>query len=114
MLGKPFQLLCQSNSGTLPISYTLYGPGKLNESKVVSKPGDMAIFNCPAIFKSLDLSKFLCHARNHKNKVPMIGSGQLMLKSTNIIGKLCKNNYTLTFESLNCASFLQSLCQIQS
>ncbi|XP_004071787.1 platelet endothelial cell adhesion molecule [Oryzias latipes] len=85
LLGKPFQLLCQSNSGTLPISYTLYGPAKLNESKVVSKPGDMAIFNCPAIFKSLDLSKFLCHARNHKNKVPMIGSGQLMLKSTNII-----------------------------
>ncbi|XP_024128313.1 platelet endothelial cell adhesion molecule isoform X2 [Oryzias melastigma] len=85
LLGKPFQLLCQSERGTLPISYTLYGPEKLNESRDVRKPGDKAIFNCPAIFKSSDLSKFLCHARNHKNKVPMIGSGQLMLKSTNII-----------------------------
>lgn len=87
LLGKPFQLLCQSERGTLPISYTLYGPEKLNESRDVRKPGDKAIFNCPAIFKSSDLSKFLCHARNHKNKVPMIGSGQLMLKSTNIIGE---------------------------
>lgn len=88
VLGKPFQLLCHSDSGTLPISYTLYGPDRMPEVKVVSSPGEQAIFNTSAIVKSSDISRLLCHAKNTNNKPPMIGSGQQLLASTKIIGAL--------------------------
>lgn len=85
-MGKRFQLLCHSDSGTLPIAYTLHGPNRLPERKVVSKPGERAIFNSSAIFKNSDLSSFLCHAKNSQNKPPT--TGQQMLRSVNIIGAL--------------------------
>ncbi|XP_040919283.1 platelet endothelial cell adhesion molecule isoform X2 [Toxotes jaculatrix] len=89
VLGKPFQLLCHSDSGTLPITYSLHGP-ELNVQRVVSKPGGQAIFNSSAIFKSSDLNKFLCHAKNSQHKPPMIGPGQQLLHSTNIIEPVSK------------------------
>lgn len=84
VLGKRFQLLCQSDSGTLPISYNLYGPNKLHESRVVRKPGEQAIFNCSAIYKLSDVNNFLCHARNSVHRRVETETGQ-MLHSTNII-----------------------------
>lgn len=87
VLGKRFQLLCQSDSGTLPISYNLYGPNKLHESRVVRKPGEQAIFNCSAIYKLSDVNNFLCHARNSVHRRVETETGQ-MLHSTNIIGVL--------------------------
>lgn len=88
VLGKPFQLLCHSDSGTLPITYTLYGPGGQNELRIVSKPGTQAVFNSSAIFKISDLDKFLCHVKNKQNAPPMIESGQQLRRSTIIIGVL--------------------------
>ncbi|XP_042361482.1 platelet endothelial cell adhesion molecule isoform X2 [Plectropomus leopardus] len=82
VLGKRFQLLCQSNSGTLPIEYTLHGPNGLRERRVVSKLGEQAIFNCSAIRKTSDLNSFLCHAKNSQNRPPMLGSGQQLQLST--------------------------------
>ncbi|GLD60563.1 platelet endothelial cell adhesion molecule-like protein [Lates japonicus] len=85
VLGKSFQLLCRSDSGTLPITYSLNGPNSLNEQRVVSKPGEQAIFNSSAIFKSSDLKNFICHARNSLNRPLVVGRGWQLLHSTNII-----------------------------
>uniref|UniRef100_A0A3Q3KFN3 Platelet endothelial cell adhesion molecule n=1 Tax=Monopterus albus TaxID=43700 RepID=A0A3Q3KFN3_MONAL len=85
VLGKRFQLLCHSDNGTLPITYILYSPNGHFESRVVSKPGESAIFNSSAIFKSSDLDKFLCHAKNNQDRPPMAGSGSPLQRSTNII-----------------------------
>ncbi len=84
VLGKRFQLLCHSDSGTLPISYTIYGPNRLRESMVVRKPGEQAIFNISAVYKRSDVDSFLCHAKNSLHRTE---TGQL-LHSTNIIGVL--------------------------
>ncbi|XP_068584104.1 platelet endothelial cell adhesion molecule isoform X2 [Cebidichthys violaceus] len=81
VLGKHFQLLCHSDSGTLPIIYTLNGPDRLAKTSVVSKPGEAAIFNSSAIYKTSDLNNFLCHARNGENRPPMRGTGQQLLRS---------------------------------
>ncbi|XP_034749204.1 platelet endothelial cell adhesion molecule isoform X1 [Etheostoma cragini] len=80
VLGKSFQLLCHSDNGTLPIIYTLHLPHMPTESRVVSKQGEQAIFNCSAIYKFSDLNNFLCHAKNSQYKPPMTGSG--LLRST--------------------------------
>ncbi|XP_031718065.1 platelet endothelial cell adhesion molecule isoform X2 [Anarrhichthys ocellatus] len=82
VLGKRFQLLCHSDSGTLPIIYTLNSPDRLAKSSVVSKPGEEAIFNSSAIYKTSDLNNFLCHATNGENRPPMRGTGQQLLRST--------------------------------
>ncbi|XP_029998169.1 platelet endothelial cell adhesion molecule isoform X2 [Sphaeramia orbicularis] len=84
VLGKPFQLLCHSDSGTLPIEYTLHGPGRLPERKVLNNTGERAIFNTSAITSSSDLNRFLCHAKNKQGNPPVI-SGQQLLRSTKII-----------------------------
>ncbi|KAF1379306.1 hypothetical protein PFLUV_G00174720 [Perca fluviatilis] len=78
LLGKSFQLLCHSDNGTLPITYTLFNPHMPTESRVVSKQGEQAIFNCSAIYRFSDSNNFLCHAKNSENKPPMTGSGLLL------------------------------------
>ncbi|TDH02724.1 hypothetical protein EPR50_G00155680 [Perca flavescens] len=80
VLGKSFQLLCHSDNGTLPITYTLFNSHMLTESRVVSKQGEQAIFDCSAIYKISDSNNFLCHAKNSENKPPMTGLG--LLRST--------------------------------
>lgn len=95
LLGKPFQLLCYSDGGTLPITYTLHGPNRLLEHRVASRPGEQAIFDSPAIYRSSDLHSFLCHAKNSQRKPPMIGSGQQLLRSTKIIEPVSKPRLTV-------------------
>ncbi|XP_019958544.1 platelet endothelial cell adhesion molecule [Paralichthys olivaceus] len=95
VLGKSFQLLCHSESGTLPIQYTLHGPGGLIGHRVVSKPGEQALFNSSAILKSLDLNNFICHAKNSQSKPPMVGSVQQLLHSTNVIEPVSKPLFSI-------------------
>ncbi|KAF7659201.1 hypothetical protein LDENG_00001590 [Lucifuga dentata] len=85
ILGKPFLLLCDSELGSVPITYTLYGPNRQPDVKVVSRPGDQAIFNISAIYKSSDVLKFLCHAKNNAFNPPMISSSQRLQRTTSII-----------------------------
>ncbi|XP_023252909.1 LOW QUALITY PROTEIN: platelet endothelial cell adhesion molecule-like [Seriola lalandi dorsalis] len=59
VLGKSFQLLCHSDTGTLPITYTLFYSGNSKEFVVVSNPGEQAIFNSPAILESSELQVYL-------------------------------------------------------
>ncbi|XP_054463241.1 platelet endothelial cell adhesion molecule isoform X3 [Anoplopoma fimbria] len=90
VLEKPFQLLCHSDNGTLPIHYTLFSPDQQTKTSVVSKPGEEAIFNCSAIYKTSDLNNFMCHARNRENSSPVEVTGiQLLspsIKSPSIRG----------------------------
>lgn len=95
VLGRSFLLLCHSDSGTLPIEYTLHGPGRMPELRVVSKRGEQAIFNTSAIYRRSDINTFLCHAKNNRNKLPMVGPGQQLLRSTKIIGVLDAGTMTM-------------------
>ncbi|XP_033501827.1 platelet endothelial cell adhesion molecule isoform X1 [Epinephelus lanceolatus] len=79
VLGKHFQLLCQSDNGTLPITYTLRGPNKLYDPMVVTQPGQQAIFNSSPIKKISDLKSFKCHAQNSPNRPPMNETGVQLL-----------------------------------
>lgn len=98
MLGKPFQLICHSDSGTLPIVYTLWGPKKMVKAKVVNKPGERAIFNVSAINTAAHINNFLCHANNsHRGEVQMA----LMQNSTNIIGASNTATRAARFESIS-------------
>lgn len=87
-LGKPFQLSCYSQRGTLPIKYTLYQPSKPTDIKVVSKRGEKAIFNLTSITQISDIKNILCHVKNSRLKPPKVGTGEQLLKSSNIIGLL--------------------------
>uniref|UniRef100_A0A672F8T2 Platelet endothelial cell adhesion molecule n=1 Tax=Salarias fasciatus TaxID=181472 RepID=A0A672F8T2_SALFA len=85
LLGKPFQLRCHSDGGTLPITYTLHGPNRLTKQVVVSRREEEAVFTLAAIFKSADLNNFVCHAKNSPRKPPVIALGEQLLRSTIII-----------------------------
>ncbi|XP_029364006.1 platelet endothelial cell adhesion molecule isoform X2 [Echeneis naucrates] len=85
ILGKSFQMRCHSEAGTLPITYKLFGPRDLNEKRLVSKPGEEAIFNASGIRDSSDLKKFICHANNSQFMAPVVGSWQQLPFSTFII-----------------------------
>ncbi|XP_036946015.1 platelet endothelial cell adhesion molecule isoform X2 [Acanthopagrus latus] len=89
VLGKPFQLLCHSDSGTLPITYTLFSPNTAVESMEVSHPGEQAIFNTSAVNKRSDVDKFLCHAKNSPQRTSVTETGQL-LRSATIIEPVSK------------------------
>ena len=88
VLGKSFQLLCHSDKGTLPITYTVHGPGGMTEKRVVSRPGQQAIFTLSAISKKSDLNNFICHVRNRQQEPALVGSVPQLLHSTKIIGVL--------------------------
>lgn len=92
VLGKSFQMLCHSDSGTLPIEYTLFGQ-KPSVQSVVRKPGEQAIFNVSAIYKRSDINVFLCHAKNSQHKPPMVSQQQLH-RSTTVIGVLDALTFT--------------------
>ncbi|XP_058510640.1 platelet endothelial cell adhesion molecule isoform X1 [Solea solea] len=118
ILGRHFQLLCHSDQGTLPIIYFLYGPRGLIGHRVVGKPGDQAVFNCSSIFKSSDLSKFMCQAKNSQHRPPMVGSGieAQLLRSTTIIEPVSKPMLTIE-PSMGDVSEGQDLtlsCSVQS
>ncbi|KAK2833680.1 hypothetical protein Q5P01_017569 [Channa striata] len=89
VLGKPFQLLCHSSSGTLPITYTLNFFKKALGVRVVRLPGERAVFNC-SVSRSTDLKEFSCHARNSPTKSLQTGHGQELQRSTKIIEPVSK------------------------
>ncbi|XP_071330208.1 platelet endothelial cell adhesion molecule isoform X2 [Trachinotus anak] len=92
VLGKSFQLLCRSDSGTLPITYTLVSHDGSSLDRVVSKLGEQAIFNSSAIFNSLDQNKFKCHAKNSQQRLPMTG---FLSNSTEIIEPVSEPQLTI-------------------
>lgn len=84
VLGKHFQVLCHSDNGSLPITYTLSSPSSPVETRVVRNQGEQAIFNVSALYKASDISKLICSAKNSKRKPVTTQT----LHYTNIIGML--------------------------
>ncbi|TMS15342.1 Platelet endothelial cell adhesion molecule [Larimichthys crocea] len=78
ILGKPFQLLCHSDNGTLPITYVLHSPKQPPLYSVVHKPGERAIFNLSAINKISDINTFICHGKNSQHKTSVTETGHLL------------------------------------
>lgn len=64
VLGKDFQVLCHSDNGSLPMTYSLSRPNKQVETRVVSNPGEQAIFNVSALSKAIHINDITCQARN--------------------------------------------------
>ncbi|XP_028267630.1 platelet endothelial cell adhesion molecule [Parambassis ranga] len=114
LLGKPFQLLCHSDNGTLPITYTLHGPNRPAEHRVVSRPGQQAVFNSRAVFKGSDLTRFLCHA-NNRNGPPMIESGEQLLRSTRVIEPVSEPELTVLPSSSDVSegNSMTLICSVQ-
>lgn len=84
VLGKPFQVLCHSENGSLPITYTLYSPNGPADPLKVENQGQLAIFNVSALYKTSDMSKLLCRAKNSRHDTVIAGT----LRYTKIIGML--------------------------
>lgn len=84
VLGKDFQVLCHSDNGSLPITYSLSRPNKQVETRVVSNPGEQAIFNVSALSKAIDINNMICRARNSQHEPIMAES----LHYTKLIGML--------------------------
>lgn len=82
-MGKPFQLMCHCDNGTLPIVYTVYGPNRLVATKTVTTAKERAVFNVSAIHASTRIKDFLCHASSSERRKEETGQ---VLHSTKIIG----------------------------
>uniref|UniRef100_H3C120 Platelet endothelial cell adhesion molecule n=1 Tax=Tetraodon nigroviridis TaxID=99883 RepID=H3C120_TETNG len=67
VLGKHFQVLCHSDNGSLPITYTLSSPSSPAKIREVKNPGEQAIFNVSALYKASDIRKLYCSAQNSKH-----------------------------------------------
>lgn len=74
MLEKDFQVICHSANGSLPITYSLSRPNGQVETRVVSKPGEQAIFNVSALSKAIDINNMICRAQNSRHEPVMSGT----------------------------------------
>ncbi|KAI5097484.1 platelet endothelial cell adhesion molecule isoform X2 [Silurus meridionalis] len=65
IIGQPFQLQCESEQGTLPITYTLLKSGQQIEYKTVTGPQRSALFNISStISDKNEIRDFTCQAEN--------------------------------------------------
>uniref|UniRef100_A0A673WX75 Platelet endothelial cell adhesion molecule n=1 Tax=Salmo trutta TaxID=8032 RepID=A0A673WX75_SALTR len=85
ILGKPFQLQCQSDNGSLPITYTLLSPHRQAEFRVVRSPWDLALFNITSIHRSTDIHSVSCKAENNPSQPHMESSGEHLRRTATII-----------------------------
>lgn len=90
VLGKPFQLQCQSAQGSLPVSYTLLGPLRQPEVQVVTGSRGPARFNVSSIQRASDISAFVCQARNNPQTQAKESVGGRLRHTTAIIEPVSK------------------------
>ncbi|XP_076843661.1 platelet endothelial cell adhesion molecule isoform X2 [Brachyhypopomus gauderio] len=64
VLGRPFQLVCESELGTLPITLTLLRNNSRVAEVNVTGPLRRALFNVSSIPSRRDVQSFVCQARN--------------------------------------------------
>ncbi|XP_055753723.1 platelet endothelial cell adhesion molecule-like isoform X2 [Salvelinus fontinalis] len=96
ILGKPFQLQCQSDNGSLPITYTLLSPHRQAEFRVVHSPWDLAHFNITSIHRSIDIHSFSCKAENYPSQPHMESSGEHLRRTATIIEPVSRPVLTVT------------------
>ncbi|XP_008293784.1 platelet endothelial cell adhesion molecule isoform X3 [Stegastes partitus] len=71
ILGKPIQILCQSDSGSLPINYTLFREYMPENTTSVRLPIQEALFTV-SISRPEEIKKFMCEASNGRRQ-PLLG-----------------------------------------
>ncbi|XP_027898696.1 platelet endothelial cell adhesion molecule isoform X1 [Xiphophorus couchianus] len=114
-IGKRFQLICHSHTGTFPINYTLFTHNGKKMSREVSRPEDRATFDIPPIYKISDLKTFLCHASNNPRTPSKIALGQHLLKSTNIIEPISKPELTIhPSQDITEGQSIKLVCSVQT
>ncbi|KAK6311919.1 hypothetical protein J4Q44_G00175830 [Coregonus suidteri] len=96
ILGKPFQLQCQSDNGSLPITYTLLSPHRRAEFRVVRSPKDLALFNITSIHRSTDIHSFSCKAENNPSQPHRESSGEHLRRTATIIEPVSRPVLTVT------------------
>ncbi|XP_076153840.1 platelet endothelial cell adhesion molecule isoform X1 [Alosa pseudoharengus] len=70
ILGRPFQVSCRTDRGSLPITFTLMRGQRLAEQKQVYALS--ALFNASAIGRKTELLEFSCHAHNDATRPRVI------------------------------------------
>ncbi|XP_056135561.1 platelet endothelial cell adhesion molecule isoform X5 [Lampris incognitus] len=68
VLGRPFQILCQSDKGSLPINYTLWRRNDLLKMAIVKQLPQKALFNV-TIQRPDEISQYMCDAQNKQDRV---------------------------------------------
>lgn len=69
ILGRPVRILCQSDSGSPPINYTLLRGWEPVDTVSVQLPSQQAEFTV-GVSSSAELSRLTCEARNNPRKAP--------------------------------------------
>ena len=82
IVGKPFQVRCHSDRGSLPIEYTLWKKYSEVNSTTVQQPHHQAIFPVTVQHYS-DMQDYKCEARNNP-KIDTVVSNKL---NTTVIGE---------------------------
>ncbi|XP_039672667.1 platelet endothelial cell adhesion molecule isoform X3 [Perca fluviatilis] len=70
VLGQPLKILCQSDSGSLPINYTLLREYDQLNTTIVKKPFQQAFF-AVTITKPDEITKYMCEAKNNHREAPL-------------------------------------------
>lgn len=69
VLGQPFKILCQSDTGSLPINYTLLKDNKPRGTTSVELPFQQALFTV-TITRPDEISEYMCEAKNSQKEPP--------------------------------------------
>ncbi|XP_010872336.2 platelet endothelial cell adhesion molecule [Esox lucius] len=113
ILGKPFQLQCRSENGSLPITYSLLSHHRQVKSRVVNSPRDLAIFNLTSIHSITDLQSFSCKAQNHPSQPPRESSGEYLRRIANIIVPVSKPELSMMPTKVAEGQDLTLTCTVQ-
>ncbi|XP_040002657.1 platelet endothelial cell adhesion molecule isoform X2 [Xiphias gladius] len=70
VLGQPFKIRCQSDTGSLPINYTLLKDYSQLSTASVKLPTQQALFTV-TINKPEEISKYMCEAKNNHKEAPL-------------------------------------------
>lgn len=70
VLGRPVKILCGSDSGSLPINYTLMKGYDQVDTVVVKLPWERAVFTVTTS-SAADMGQFMCEARNGPKEPPL-------------------------------------------
>ncbi|XP_030646205.1 platelet endothelial cell adhesion molecule [Chanos chanos] len=68
IVGKPFQVVCESENGTLPIQYSLVRHGMEVYQYPVHGPHRRALFNVTSISRKAEIRDFTCKASNGRER----------------------------------------------
>lgn len=105
IIGQPFMLQCESDHGTLPITYTLLKFQEPVASITVTGPQRSALFNISSISNRNESHSFICLAENQEK---LHSKSSLPLKAP-VIGKRVNNakaNLIYTYTVLEITIFL--------